>query len=146
MTVRCWYISNICHTQTLFPTENTADAGLFIILTDLLDPGDRLPALRDPVDEGGRGGAGLVLPSLPHKLPHRDHPGHRDASQGWTFFVNSSLLCSSYPLTASSPPKKKFCSNIFRRKFHDILLWRRPQQHWGAARPPTSAAPPPAPL
>ena len=94
MTVRCWYISNICHTQTLFPTENTADAGLFIILTDLLDPGDRLPALRDPVDEGGRGGAGLVLPSLPHKLPHRDHPGHRDASQGWTFFL-STVHCSA---------------------------------------------------
>ena len=82
------HLTHLSHTHSYtfvrhrrhFPGK-TQGGVTFIIGTDLLHPGDCLPTLRDPVDEGGGGGAGLVLLRLPHELPHRDHPRHLDASQ-----------------------------------------------------------------
>ena len=61
--------------------KNTPESSSSHLDSHLFDPVDRLATVRDPVDEGGGGGAGLVLLRLPHELPHRDHPRHLDASQ-----------------------------------------------------------------
>ena len=97
------HLTHLSHTHSYtfvrhrrhFPGK-TEGGVTFIIGTDLLHPGDCLPTLWDPVDEGGGGGAGLVLLRLPHELPHSDHTRHLDASQQVCIHlfqcVNSSLL------------------------------------------------------
>lgn len=85
----------------------------------LLDPGDSLPTLRDPVMEGGGGRAGLVVPRLPHKLIHTDKARHRGASRHVTLTAASGPLAGAH--TILSPP------------------W--PQQHWQWSAWPAPGAP-----
>ena len=65
--------------STLLSSSSHLDSHLF-------DPGDRLATVRDPVDEGGCGGARLVFPRLPHEVPHRDPQPRRHPDDALSHF------------------------------------------------------------
>ena len=66
--------------------KNTPESSSSHLDSHLFDPVDRLATVRDPVHEGGGGGARLVLPSLPHEVPHRDPQPRRHPEDALSHF------------------------------------------------------------